>query len=60
MIMYNMLIPIIQIFMYNGFRENFILLFFRLFYECFCKILFFLYIHYKKYCEFEKVHNKIR
>lgn len=48
MIMYNMLIPIIQI------------LFFRLFYECFCKILFFLYIHYKKYCEFEKVHNKIR
>ena len=48
MIMYNMLIPIIHIF------------FFRLFYECFCEMLFFLYIQYKKYDRFEKVHNKIR
>lgn len=48
MIMYNMLI------------QSYAFLFFRLFYECFCKILFFLYIHYKKYCKFEKVHNKTR
>lgn len=48
MIMYNMLIPIIQIFIFSSFLRMFF------------KILFFLYIHYKKYCEFEKVHNKIR
>ena len=48
MIMYNMLIQIIHIFIFSSF------------YECFCEMLFFLYIQYKKYDRLEKVHNKIR
>lgn len=49
MIMYNMLIMIVCIFIFSSFLLMF-----------FCKILFFLYIHYKKHCKFEKVHNKTR
>lgn len=42
MIMYNMLIQIIHNFIFSSF------------YECFCEMLFFLYIQYKKYDRFEK------